>query len=670
MSRIYRLLVSGCLSVSSLVSAQTAAVTADVRSVLNSTPADSLIASAVSVGGAISSKVIGNWCDCSNVAFANTAACQTDASTTSGLSFPPNYSVGTFTNTNNRPVVDFTKVDWSGVVNVKSFGAKGDASTDDTAAIQAAINFACTGSSTTVPTANLCPNAVSGNAVGGTVYIPAGDFHTSLPLVLYGGIRLIGAGKLATKITKTTNTVGTTASITAGSTLGRTLTSCSGGPCVDPFNVDSIISVPYISSGSTDYAYRWTIRDMALYGSGANGTKYGIYAPRSSQAVMKDLYIFMNCSQGAPANCGTIQGSGFWTEDAWLMRHEGVTVDSAYIGWNHVNDGSSLGAGTSGVFENDWGVNIGCSGFHFFGLSYSSMLANAIDHFNKKGTDLWATDGTCEPYSFNSVSGMSLNGGGAEDVIGGIMYANASSVAISGGFKTFTQVGFTSGATFATVFIDGGSAVTMNGTLFSAATSPGNIFNLVIQNSSFLNDTNSTLPTGGNGFIGYSGTSAKCDFNAGLHTCTNSANNSSFSAAGANFGSAPATTGLKVPTAAGAVPTVSGQVAYDSTSNYFVGGINGATQKLGQIISSGTAVMTTAGITTGACGTTVTVAATGAATTDTINISHNAAVTIGNGGGLTLNAWPTAGNVNFNYCNSAAGTITPTAMTINWNIAR
>lgn len=87
-------------------------------------------------------------------------------------------------------------------------------------------------------------------------------------------------------------------------------------------------------------------------------------------------------------------------------------------------------------------------------------------------------------------------------------------------------------------------------------------------------------------------------------------------------------------------------------------------------IGKGTASMTTAGITTGACGTTVTVGATGVLTTDTISFARNAAATIGNGGGLTLNAWPTAGNVNFNYCNSAAGTITPTAMTINWTVVR
>jgi hypothetical protein len=94
------------------------------------------------------------------------------------------------------------------------------------------------------------------------------------------------------------------------------------------------------------------------------------------------------------------------------------------------------------------------------------------------------------------------------------------------------------------------------------------------------------------------------------------------------------------------------------------------TVALPMTIANGTAAMTTAGIATGACGTTVTVAATGVLTTDVIDWARNAAATIGNGGGLTLNAWPTSGNVNFNYCNSSAGTITPTAMTVNWSVRR
>lgn len=89
-----------------------------------------------------------------------------------------------------------------------------------------------------------------------------------------------------------------------------------------------------------------------------------------------------------------------------------------------------------------------------------------------------------------------------------------------------------------------------------------------------------------------------------------------------------------------------------------------------ETFAKGTAAMTTAGIGSGACGTTVTVATTGILTTDAIIFARNAAATIGNGGGLTLNAWPTAGNVNLNYCNSSAGTITPTSMGVNWRVLR
>lgn len=87
-------------------------------------------------------------------------------------------------------------------------------------------------------------------------------------------------------------------------------------------------------------------------------------------------------------------------------------------------------------------------------------------------------------------------------------------------------------------------------------------------------------------------------------------------------------------------------------------------------IGSGTAAMTTAAVAGGACGTTVTVVATGVLTTDIINVSRNAAATAANGGLLALNWWPTAGNVNFNYCNGGTVSNTPTAMTLNWKVVR
>jgi len=84
-----------------------------------------------------------------------------------------------------------------------------------------------------------------------------------------------------------------------------------------------------------------------------------------------------------------------------------------------------------------------------------------------------------------------------------------------------------------------------------------------------------------------------------------------------------------------------------------------------QVIASGTATMTTAAITAGNCGATVTVSAAGVATTDTITWAFNAAP---QGSDAGLVAWPTSGNVNFAYCPSSAET--PAAATINWKVVR
>ena len=95
----------------------------------------------------------------------------------------------------------------------------------------------------------------------------------------------------------------------------------------------------------------------------------------------------------------------------------------------------------------------------------------------------------------------------------------------------------------------------------------------------------------------------------------------------------------------------------------------GAGGTLGAVISSGTATMTTAAIAAGACGTTVTVSASGVATTDAISFSFNAAPAA-NPAELPISSWPTANNVNFQYCNPTAGSVTPNAATINWRVVR
>jgi hypothetical protein len=88
-----------------------------------------------------------------------------------------------------------------------------------------------------------------------------------------------------------------------------------------------------------------------------------------------------------------------------------------------------------------------------------------------------------------------------------------------------------------------------------------------------------------------------------------------------------------------------------------------------QTLASGTATMTTAAIAAGACGTTVTVSASGVATIDSIAWAFNAAPAA-NPAQLVVSAWPTSGNVNFQYCNPTAGSITPNAATLNWRVVR
>src|SRR5699024_8492992 len=72
------------------------------------------------------------------------------------------------------------------IVNVKDFGAKGDGVTDDTESIQGALNHVY-------------------DLGGGTVYIPAGEYITSLPLYFKQGVNIKGNSAEKTRIIKINN---------------------------------------------------------------------------------------------------------------------------------------------------------------------------------------------------------------------------------------------------------------------------------------------------------------------------------------------------------------------------------------------------------------------------------------------------------------------------------
>jgi hypothetical protein len=95
-----------------------------------------------------------------------------------------------------------------------------------------------------------------------------------------------------------------------------------------------------------------------------------------------------------------------------------------------------------------------------------------------------------------------------------------------------------------------------------------------------------------------------------------------------------------------------------------------------QLISSGTAAMSTAAISSGACTPPVTASASGVALTDAIIYNTNTNPTTVTGyapsanGSLYILAFPSANNVNFVVCNPSSSSITPGALALNWQVMR
>ncbi len=101
-----------------------------------------------------------------------------------------------------------------------------------------------------------------------------------------------------------------------------------------------------------------------------------------------------------------------------------------------------------------------------------------------------------------------------------------------------------------------------------------------------------------------------------------------------------------------------------------------------ETIASGTTTATGAGsisnlgsISTASCAT-LTVAASGVASTDAIQFTPNGSIYGLTGfvpattGGLTINAYPTSGDVNFDVCNWAGTSISPGNIRLNWRVTR
>ena len=102
----------------------------------------------------------------------------------------------------------------------------------------------------------------------------------------------------------------------------------------------------------------------------------------------------------------------------------------------------------------------------------------------------------------------------------------------------------------------------------------------------------------------------------------------------------------------------------------------GSAGAIGRVIALGAKALATSAITSGTCTSAQTDTATGAATTDVVNLTFNAdpvavtGYTPATTGGLYIVAYATTNTVNIKVCNPTLASITPGAITLNWQIIR
>jgi hypothetical protein len=108
---------------------------------------------------------------------------------------------------------------------------------------------------------------------------------------------------------------------------------------------------------------------------------------------------------------------------------------------------------------------------------------------------------------------------------------------------------------------------------------------------------------------------------------------------------------------------------------------SGNVTQLEQLVATGSISLATNSISSAACqtvtsGSVNSVAATGVVSTDVVSFTPNGSIKAvtgfvpGTSGGLTVNAYPSSGYVNFDVCNWSSGSITPGAVTLNYQVRR
>ena len=323
------------------------------------------------------------------------------------------------------------------------WGADPSDETDDTTAIQSAIDF--------------IDNY-------GLIKLSTGTYRTNKPLVIGNNISMSGKGYKDTFIFKTTNTDG------SGSNTAPNAET-------DSYVVDSIITITHPDS---EYTYAIYLSDFELMGQTASHSTMAIYAPRLAKSYLERIQT-RYCDYG------------YYTFNSWMLTISDFASNNCISVLKYANDGSGGGTGTS-LLANKVYAKTAEIGFDIYGLKDSVFNSCYVETI----TTLGDTD---KAFYFYVSYGITLNSCCTEGVAGDILKFESASVAVNG-FYTYLTDGIT-GGTHAQIFMDNADVV-FNACGFTVFGTPRDSYNIVLQNGSHATFIDTEKPSGGDGYISYS----------------------------------------------------------------------------------------------------------------------------------------------------------------------
>lgn len=256
------------------------------------------------------------------------------------------------------------------------FNAVGNGVADDSAAIQAAIDFV-------------------NNAGGGVVWLPLGTYLSNTPLDLPNGVSLKGSGREGSIIRKDSTT-----------TKAFTITAT---PLINdiyvPGTLPSTLNAIIVLTGAGG-RYTGSIEDLGLEGTYTTALNY------ESQKVEFGIVSVGSLSDFTLKNCSILA-----TQYGFIIP----VIFASTITQNRISEclyGLGIdGTSTSTAVFSNYANNCRTYGYYFRALHYSQIYGNACDFLNLPSRFPTRTR-TCAAYTLRSCRGTKMSNNGQEQTYG------------------------------------------------------------------------------------------------------------------------------------------------------------------------------------------------------------------------------------------------------------